>query len=179
MLDLRVELDGVKVFFLAADGADRAVVRLCDDAEAFRHGLHGIVMAHPADGILHTGKERAFVETDKGLSVFAHRRGADLCAEFLTHQLHAVADAEHRHAEMEQLIRAGAGAGKIAAVRSAGEDDAGEPVALHAFNGCVRREQLAVYAGFADAPRDELVILRSKIDDYDSFHAVSLIFIDL
>ena len=73
-------------------------------AEPLRGARHGVAVAHP-HGVgrgqvveQHAGP----VDIERGRAVLALPVAADLAAERLRHELVAVADAEHRHAELEQ-----------------------------------------------------------------------------
>jgi hypothetical protein len=91
----------------------------------------------------------------------------DLAAELFGHELLAVADAEHRHAGLEQgVVRARAVGGGDGS-RAAGEDDAARPQPGQRFLGGAERRDLAIHTGFAHAPGDELGHLRPEIDDQD------------
>lgn len=108
-------------------------------------------------------------------AVFTRRSGADFAAEFLAHKLHSVANAKHGHAEVEQLIGAGSCAFKICTVRPAGQNNTAQTVAFDLFDRGIRRQELAVNPCFTHSACNELVILRSEIDDYNSLHIVFLI----
>ena len=75
-------------------------------------------MAHP-DGLLlrQAGEQRAAVGAQVGLAELGHARALDAAAEVLGHQLHAVADAERRNAE---LVQAGSTCGASSAYTEAG-----------------------------------------------------------
>ena len=89
-------------------------------------------------------------------------------AELLRHGLHAVADAEHRHAELEHGLRrarrllVGDGLG------AAGEDDAARLPLADVVVGDVPGQDLAVHAELAHAARDELGVLRAEVEDQDA-----------
>ncbi len=150
---------------------------LCDDGEARRDRAHIVRVAHPADALRRNVAQewavRGFFQRD--LAVFADAPGgADLPARHPRHQLVAVADAEHRHAEVQNGgVEMGRGL-VINAVGPAGEDDAG--VALGA-NGIQR--DLVVAADLredvllADAAGDELVILPAEVQHKNFFHSIS------
>ena len=64
------------------------------------------------------------IDIDLGMPVFSHGSGGDLATEEIVHKLCAVADAEYRDAELEDLFIA---AGRIVVAyitRTTGEDDA-------------------------------------------------------
>jgi hypothetical protein len=89
-------------------------------------------------------------------------------AELLRHRLHAVADAQHRHAELEhshgRLRRFGVDDG----LRSTRQHDAAWPERAHVRVAHVPRMDLAIDARLAHATRDELCVLRAEIEDQDA-----------
>src|SRR6185436_10310374 len=97
----------------------------------------------------------------------AHLACFDLAAELLRHGLHAVADAEHRHAELERRLGSLAGRFLVSRHVAAGEDDALCAEAAHEVVGDVVGMDLAVDLGFANPPGDQLRVLRPEIEDED------------
>ena len=93
--------------------------------------------------------------------------GHDRAAEQVADELHSVADAEHRNAQLEYIHRALRRLIRIHAVGTAGEDDA---YRLHGsdlgYVGVVR-ENDRVHAAFADAPCDQFLVLSSEVEDHD------------
>ena len=82
-------------------------------------------MAHPNDGIGHVGKQGARLEISLNAGVLADGSLLHPAAEHVRHQLHAVANAQHRHAEGEHLGKAPAAVLRVNAVGAAGKDNAG------------------------------------------------------
>ena len=101
--DLGVELDAVDPALGSLEGGDRRGGRAGRDARAFRRSRHGIAVAHPAGLLLRQAGEQRAVRLDANLGLAELRDAGplDRPAELLRHQLHAVADAERRHAELE------------------------------------------------------------------------------
>jgi len=100
-----------------------------------------------------------------GVTEFAHRAILDLAAQLLRHGLHAVADAQHRHAQFEHGRRH---PGRIAfghRARAAGQDDAGGAVATHEVVADVIRKDLGEHAAVAHAAGDQLGDLGSEIQN--------------
>ena len=88
-------------------------------------------------------------------------------AELLGHRHLAVADAEHRHAGLKNLLR---GARRIAVRHgggAAGEDDAFGLQPGKSLGGVLERHDLRVDASLAHAPRDQLRDLAAEVDDQD------------
>ena len=107
---------------------------------------------------------------DFGVAEFPGVAAFHLSAQLHGHGLHAVTDAQHGHAQLEDGV-GGAVIHFIDAGMATGEDDALElavggvlpdPVAAD-----VTGMDFAVDVGFADAPRDELGDLRAEIQDQD------------
>ena len=168
MRHLRMELDAVEAARIVGKGGDGAVLRGGEGAEALRQREHRVVVRHPDGLAVHAGKERAFGKADGGAAKLAHGRLAHAAAQLLRHQLHAVAHAQHGHAQLEHARVAALGVFPIGAVRPAGEDDARERVAPDAGERRVVRQQLGKDARLAYAARDELVILRAKVEHRDA-----------
>ena len=103
---LEMELGGVELALVVGDHRDRRVLRRADHAEAFRQLRHAVAVAHPdriALALLPHALEqrRVLGHQDLGAAELAVMTALDLAAELLRHRLLAVADAEHRHAGLE------------------------------------------------------------------------------
>ncbi len=103
------------------------------------------------------------VDVCRAVLTFAGRR--DLSAELIGKELHAIADAQHRNAGIERRRIAARGAVLVNAGRSSGEDERLRRAQTDRLPGRGPRDQLAVDAGLADAPGDQLAVLRPKIED--------------
>ena len=114
-------------------------------------------------------KRRRLHHIDVGMAVFAGVAGLDGAIQRAGGELHAVADAEYRHAQREDGGVAERRAFFEDARRSAGEDDAGRFAAAQRFGGGVETQQFRVDVLFADASGNELTILRTEIEDGDPF----------
>src|SRR4029077_6392107 len=106
--DLRVELHGIEATALVGHAGDRAGVGGGHQLEAGRK-LHNLVaVAHPylehpealrrAEVLDAVQELRMPARAYFGVTELAHLARFDPPAELLRHGLHAVADAEHRHA---------------------------------------------------------------------------------
>ena len=100
-----------------------------------------------------------------GAAELAVMAGLDLAAELFAHRHLAIADAEHRHAELEHLLRRARRVGFGNAGRTTGEDDRPGRARRERGFGLVVRHDLAIDARLTHAPRDELGNLRAEIDD--------------
>jgi hypothetical protein len=113
--------------------------------------------AHPAEEPLALG------DVDPRSAELALVGPPDLAAEQVRHQLHAVADAEHRHALAED---AGIDGRRPVGVHARGPT--GEDQALRAADHLRpdgRGHDLRVAPLLADAPRDQLGVLAAEVDD--------------
>ena len=100
------------------------------DGEARRDGRDLVAVAHPDGGALAGGEDaleqrRGAVEADLGPAILAVAGGLDPAAELGAHGLLAVADAEHRHAELEHGGGCARARGLVGRGGAAGEDDRG------------------------------------------------------
>src|SRR5215470_15814493 len=96
-----------------------------------------------------------------------HRRTLDLATELLGHGLHAVADAEDRHAEIPHRLPDARRPAVIDGSRTAREDDATRGELADESVGNVVRMELAVDVRLAHATRDQLGVLCAEIEDED------------
>ena len=123
-------------------------------------------MAHP-HGLLgrEVVEELGLVGLELRLAELRRARALDGAAEVARHELHAVADAERRDAEREDLrveLRRALG---VHGRRAAGEDER-----RRVSRGQLRSRQpvtdeLRVHARLADTARDELAVLPAEVDD--------------
>jgi hypothetical protein len=115
VVDLRVELDAEEVSRGVADHREGGVRRGAEDLEAGGERGDAVAVAHP--DLLAPFCEEALVDRmarmadgrDEGAAELAVVSRFDRAAELGHHQLLAVADAEDRHAEGEERLRARAG----------------------------------------------------------------------
>src|SRR5437868_2812676 len=98
-----------------------------------------------------------------GAAILASRSALDVPAEGLADQLHAVADAEHGNAKLENGWIATRRTRLINARGTAGEDDALGSEFLDPGGRHVVPHDLAVHALLADPPGDQLGVLRAKV----------------
>ena len=91
----------------------------------------------------------------------------DFAAKMLRHELHAVADAQDRHAQMQHAVVSGWCVGVVDGTGATGEYDAGGRVALDFVERSRAREHDGEDILFADAARDELRVLGAKVEDDD------------
>ena len=104
---------------------------------------------------------------DVGVSVLALVARADFATELVGHQVQAVADTKNGQAEMQDLFVHRGCIGFVDRRRASGEDDAGGRVTLDFFQRSGAGEDDGEDVLFADAARNELRILRAKVEDDD------------
>ena len=107
----------------------------------------------------------AFVDLDLGRPVFALVCSSRPCRRAVGHELLAVADAEHRHAELEQARIAARRFGIVDALRATAQDDRGGIELFQRVERQRARVDLAVDVALAHAPRDELRVLRAVVEN--------------
>ncbi len=91
----------------------------------------------------------------------------DAAAELARDQLHPVADAQHRDAELEQRrveVRRALG---VHGRGAAGQDQSLRLALRHGLHAGVMRQQLGEDAQLAHAPRDQLRVLPAVVEDDD------------
>ena len=107
----------------------------------------------------------AFGLGDAGVAEFVFFTGHHGAAQLLGHGLHAVADAQHRHALLERRLRGPRGLGGGDGFRAAGEDDALGVEFGDVLGGGVEGADFAVDADFAYAASDQLGVLGAEVED--------------
>ena len=130
-----------------------------------------VAVAHPDDGLVgHAVEEGLGGIEDPAFrpAELASRGGAlHLPAQGLGRQLHAVADAQHGNAHLEERRVAVRGAGLVDAARPAGEDQ-GQGVQLaDPLRRDVVPDDPREGVPLADPPGDELDVLGSEVKDQD------------
>ena len=139
--------------------------------EARRQAGDAVAVAHPHDvalaGLPDAVEQRALgADGDLGAAELAVVAALDLAAELLGHRHLAVADAEHRHAGLEDRLRRARAALVGHRGRAAGEDHRlGLRASAKAALGVLERRDLAIDPGLAHPPGDQLGHLAAEIDD--------------
>ncbi len=113
--------------------------------------------------------------SDRRVAELALRGGRDRAAELVCHQLHAVADTQHRPAQIEQpwvaLRRTGVGH----AFRSARKNDPNRLSCANLVGRGVRRPDFRVHRKLAKPASDQLRVLRPEIKNDDGLMAHGLL----
>src|SRR5579859_1722748 len=173
--DLGMELNRIETACLVGHGGNRTSLGRGHQPESGGQLDHLVAVAHPhfqhavalgrAEVLDAVQELRVPACPDLGIAELAHFARLDAAAELLRHGLHAVADAEHRDAELEYSLRGAPGGLLVRRHVAAGQDDAGRAELAHERVACIAGVNLAVDLGFADAARDQLRVLGAEIED--------------
>ena len=173
-----VELQRVEGTRLVGHAGNRAAVGAGHQLEAGRQLGDLVAVAHPdveqavalgravvLDAIEQPGVAPG---TDPGEAELALLSRFDLATQLLRHGLHAVADAQHRHAGREHRCRGLVGGLLVRRHVAAGEDDALGAEAADEVVRHVAGVDLAVDLRFTHAARDQLRDLAAEVEDEDA-----------
>jgi hypothetical protein len=165
--DLRVELQPVDLAVGGAHRGERAVERRGDRLEAARQRGHAVAVAHPdGAGRGDAGEQRSSESLRSSSAARTRARPRPRPGRPAPHQqLHAVADAEHRHAEPEHRRVGARRVGGVDARGSAREHDRTRRERAQLRVVDPGRHDLAVDVELADPARDELRVLSAVVDD--------------
>ena len=127
-----------------------------------------VAVAHP-DGLLgrQVVEELRLAGLELGLAELGRSRTLDDAAEIARHELHAVADAERRDPEREDLRVEVGRAVRIHGGRAAREDERCRVACRDLRRSQPVPDELRVDPRLAHAPRDQLAVLPAEIDDED------------
>ncbi len=170
--DFRMEEKPVKPAARIRHRGNRRVRARRDDGKAIGHCGDQIAMTGPhADfrrNVRKQGRRGALPGHAHGrVPELALRRRRHLAPQRMRHQLHAVADAEHRRPRVEER-RIAPGCASIGhALRPARQDDPDRTSRANLGGRRVWRPDLRVNRQFAEAPRDQLGVLGSAIENED------------
>jgi len=172
--DLGMELDAIVAAGLVGDGGEGRVRRGADHRKALGQRGHPVAMAHPDLVPLAVRPDpleqrAAAFDADEGAAELAVMAALDRAAELGAHGLLAIADAEDRHAGLEDRLRGARRTGVDGRGRPARQDHRLRRKAGEAFVRRLERHDLGIDAGFAHAPGDELGHLAAEVDDQHGF----------
>ncbi len=165
---LRVELEAVEPALHILGGGHLGVLRRGGDPESLRQAADPVAVTHPAARLLLDAGEDAaplLPDVQFGESVLPLVRTDHLAAQGVDHELEAVTDPQDRNPEIEDPLVHPRRVRLVDGGGPAGKDDPFGPELPDLFDIDPRRLDLAVDLMFPDAPGDELVVLRSEIDD--------------
>src|SRR5687767_6577052 len=171
--DLRVEQQRVKRPIRCFHCGNRRRVARRRDRKSRRHRRHVVAMARPDAQVGRDRREQlrswsaVSVHVDHCMTELAVPRPPHLASQHVGHQLHAVADPEHRRAEFEDARRALGRAFLRHALRAARQDDAGRIFLAQRLDRRVEWQDFGVHGELAQTTSDELRVLRAEIQDED------------
>ena len=170
VLDFGVPLDAEDAPFAILECGNGRARRNGDHVEAFGSFVNAVAVAHPHVLVeVLIGKQNgiALNFSEQGRAVLASARGGDRPAEGLRDCLEAVAQTEYRNTRLEERGVKFRGAVGIHGAGTAGEDERFGVLRENFARAHGVRDDLGVNVRFADPARDELRVLRTKIDDED------------
>ncbi|MNU46932.1 hypothetical protein D3C71_358050 [compost metagenome] len=173
----RVELHAVELALFIGHGGDRAARGVAHQLEAWRHFQHLVAMAHPhfQHAVAFVGNEvgdtveqlGVAAGTHFGVAEFAYQAVFHLATQLGRHGLHAVADAQHGHAQLEHGLRRTRRVAVQGGIVAARQDHAGGAIVAHELVADVIREDFGKHAGIAHAAGDQLGDLGTEIENED------------
>ncbi len=165
-----MELRGEQLALGVLHGRHRAHLGARRDGEALGHAAHGIAVAHPHGLLAGSAVEqrRLAGARDDRRAVLALLGMRHFPTERHSHGLLAVAEAEHRNAQAEDLRVDGGGVFRVHAGRTARQDDSRRRHGAHLVGRDVARHDLGIHVQIAHATGDELPVLGAEIDDDDN-----------
>ena len=172
VVDLGVILHAVEALLLVGDGHVGAVGAVGHQFKALGHLGHIVAVAHPGDALLGQALEDGAVGVVPGLGLAVLPGGVvlgrgDLAAQGVSHELAAVADAQHRHAPGEDLGVHLGGPLLIHRVGAAGKDDADGVHGLELGQGGGIGFDFAVHVALTHTAGNELVVLTAEVQNDD------------
>ncbi len=174
---LGMELHPVVAALVVGHAGQRRVVGLGDHPEAGRHLDDPVTVAHPhVQQAVALGRgvvldilqqPRVAAGAHLGVAVLVVAGGLHPPAELVGHGLHAVADAEHRHAQSEHRLRRPRRLLGGDRLRPAGEDHAPGSELADGRVVHVPGVDLAVDPRLAHPPGNQLGVLGTEVEDQD------------
>ncbi len=173
MRDLGMKQKAVKAPLVVGDRGIGRGVAGGDRAKPGRQRIDLVAVAHPHLRARPLGpqpvEQPAIVEDiDNGAAEFLMLAQGDAAAQFVAHRLHAVADAQHRHAELKY----DAGRARCRTLgdrgRAARQDDRARVEIADLVRGDRERMDLAIDPALAQPARDQLGDLAAEIEDQDA-----------
>jgi hypothetical protein len=150
------------------EGRDRSAGTGRHHVEPLRGGGDRVTVAHPHRlGGGQIGMELSPSHFQFSTAILAGPGVGNGAAQRLRHRLEPVADAEHRHPEVEQRgiqLRCAVG---IHAGRTAGKHDGLRVLGLDLLDAGGVRDDLRIHSRLADPSRDQLRVLRAEVDHQD------------
>ena len=166
-----MKLNAIQFLFFICHGSSGAITGVCNHLESFRRFNNLPCMAHPAGALLFHALQKTLIilnHGDNSTSVFPLQTAFNLSTQQVCHQLHAIADAQYRHAGIKDGRINGRRICVQYACRSSRQDDTQRLFFHDILNRRIVRQYAGVNAALAYTPRNQLCILTAKIQNYDS-----------
>ncbi len=165
MMHLRVKLHPIPAALHIAHRRHRAIGAGCKHPKALRQLLNPVTVRHPH----RIGPQRQKWIIGHGLdlrqAIFARLRRPHLPAQGMRQQLHPIANAKHRQTGTQQILGQCRRIVLIDRRRAAGENVATRLNGLHRLSRRIPGEKLAIDLHLAHPPRNQLRILRAKVEN--------------
>ena len=158
---------------VVGDGGEGRTLAGGDDAETSRDVDHPVAVAHP-DLLALAGPPDAVkdgaiaADLDEGTAELTVLGGFDATAELIHHGLLAIADAQHRHTELEDPLGRPRRTGIQHRGRAARQDHRLWCEVVEHLGGLLEGHDLAIDAALAHAPGNQLGDLGAEIDDQNA-----------
>jgi len=177
--DFRVKLHGIKTAHFVGHASNGATVGAGHQFETMRQLGDLVAMAHPdfkhamafwCGEVLNAFEQGGVaMRAHLGRTKFPLVPAGNHAAQLVRHGLHAIANAQHRHAQFKHRLRRLVGAVFIDAGVAAGEDDALEfaitGIGAHPVVGHITGVHFAKHMRLTDAPRNQLGDLGAKVEN--------------
>ena len=167
VLHFWVPLHAINLALRVSERSHRSDVGRSQHLETFWSLHHLVAVAHPANlfGRLTLKNLAAVTHAKFGCAILFDARAVNATTEQVGKGLKAVANAKHRHAELENLWVKLWRAILVNRRRATRKNDGGRVLGAHLFGGHIVVNDFAVDAGFTNSTGNQLCVLRTKVDD--------------
>jgi hypothetical protein len=169
--DLGVELQAEELAPAIADDGEGARLAVGEHLEARTESGHLVPVRHPDDAVLPHASEQIGGVGDVQLGppiLGAFLGWCDRTPGVLAHPLQAIADAEHRHALLQDGRIECRGVVFVDRARATAQDHGLRPHVLEREHGAFRHRDARIDRQLADAACDQLAVLGAEVDDEDA-----------
>ncbi len=169
VMHLGMELHRPDAALLVGNPSQR-VCRNGDAAKSGRQFLRLVAVAHPnldRSRQIRKKRRRAVFDRHLGMAVLALGRRAHLAARVMHDEVQSVADAESGHIKLQHTRVGGRRVGIVHRRRAAGKNQSDGIAGLNLTERRRARQHNGEDILLADAPRNQLRVLRAKVEDYD------------
>jgi hypothetical protein len=116
-------------------------------------------------GCLAVSRHAVARHLDEGVAELAMARAAHFSAQHVGHQLHAVADTQHRKAKLEETPVAPRRGIVRHAARAAGQNHSDRILGANRLNGRAEGDDLGIHGQLTQTTSDELRVLRPEVEN--------------